>query len=63
MLFLSYESKMWNLKYHNRSWVLQPVNKITIVFFLLPLQLQVHVHDYIVVKDIVVPRGIMVLRL
>jgi hypothetical protein len=34
-----------------------------LLFFLLQLQLQVHVNDYIVVNDIVMPHGIMVLRL
>jgi hypothetical protein len=49
------------IHYHNNtSWDFQPINK-TIIFFQLQLQLQVHVNDYIVAKDIVMPLGIMVL--
>jgi hypothetical protein len=49
------------IHYHNiTSWDFQPINKMSI-FFQLQLQLQVFINDYIVAKDNVMPRGIMVL--
>jgi hypothetical protein len=50
-----------NLLHNNTSWDLQLVNKRIIVFFLLQLQLQVHVNDCVIVKDIMMPCGIMAL--
>jgi hypothetical protein len=52
-----------NLLHNNTSWDLQLVNKRIIVFFLLQLQLQVHVNDCVIVKDIMMPCGIMALWL
>jgi len=48
--------------HNNTYWVLQPVNEMIIVFFVIIVIIS-SFNDCIVEKDIVVPHGIMVLRL